>query len=549
MKILTNKWALLGVGALTGAIVVGTATGVWYAVDGNKTETAVNDVHAQDEIDNLNKKIQDLEDFKTKLEQDAAADKAEIAKLTQDLADAINNNPNTVALQKQIDDLKAEKATLEADAAAKDIQISELTQDLADANKQVATIAGLQKQIADLTDENQQQDTDITNLKQQVADLTQDLDDKIQEIQDKNKIIADKDTTIANLKKQYYELKDLKQTADHGTWENSIVFNFKANVAGKLTTDVKQWTSVVANKNGLFTMKKSDGTMKHHTEWDVAGDFTGGFLHQKVGSNDFFVGTKKGLYIEGNKVVKEIVAGDFTHSAIMEYESNTGKKWAVYQNDGFYPINVAGKKIETTPVLTVDLKIQAQLAVHDPNGKEYLFVGTDQGGYWISDDGNGALKQQKVMDGDIQFITEVPQWEHGAQNGNFDFYIGTTTGLFQTALPQPGDVPSIDKIIDGIDLTGGFIGFDNATASKEGTIYVGTPDDGLKKLHGDKLIAAAVQPQHAIDKGYVKDGFLLYAENLILVGTPTGTYTLEDAGVYGKLPGPTTWTLPAQHIY
>ncbi|CAM9131102.1 hypothetical protein [Mycoplasma todarodis] len=549
MKLSSNKWALLGVGALTGAVVVGTATGVWYAVEGNKAETIVGDVHTQDTIDGLNKKIQDLEDFKTQLEQDAAADKAEIAKLTQDLADAINNNPNTAALQKQIDDLKAEKTQLEADVAAKDIQISDLTKDLADANKQVATIVGLQKQIADLTDENQQQDADIAKLTQDFLDLSKDLDAKIQEIAAKNQIIADKDATIDAIKKQYYILKDLNPTGDHGAWEDSLVTYFKANVAQKPTTDVKQWTAIVANKNGFFTMKKSNGTMKHHTEWDVAGDFTGGFVHQKVGGNDFFVGTKKGLYIEEAKTVKEIVTGDFTHSTMIEYKDGGVKKWAVYKNDGFYEVDVTNKKLGTTPVLTTDLKIQTSQVAYDATGKEFLYVGTDQGGYWITDDGAGGLKQEKFMDGDIQFMTEIPQWENGAQNGKFDLYIGTTAGLFQTGMPNPGDIPSVDKLVDGIDLTGGFMGFDNATATKEGEIYVGTPAEGIKKLHQDKLVVATVKPEHAFDETYAKGGFMLYAENLILVGTATGTYTLEDGETYGKLPGPVTWTTPAHHIY
>ena len=550
MKLSSNKWALLGVGVLTGAVVVGTATGVWYAVDGNKETATINDVHTQDEIAGLNKKIQDLEAFKAKLEQDAAADKAEIAKLTQDLADAIKNNPNTIALQKQIDDLKAEKAQLEAQVAAKDIQINELTADLADATKLVSTIAGLQKQITDLTDENQQQDTDIAKLNQEVLDLTQDLDAKIQEIQDKNKIIDDKDAEIIALKKQYYKLKDFVPTTDHGTWEDSITFNFKPIVSGKPAVDVQNWVSIVANKNGFFTMKKSDGTMKPHTEWNVAGDFTDGFLHQKLGgTNDFFGGTKKGLYVEENKLVKEVVAGDFTHSAMIAYDDNGTKKWAVYKNDGFYTVDEANKKLEATPLLAVDLKIQTALTVFGDNDKEYLFVGTDNGGYWITDDGAGGIKQQKVMDGDIQFITEVPQWENGAHNGKNDIYIGTTTGLFQTALPQPGDVPSIDKLIDGVDLTGGFVGFDNATATKEGTIYVGTGTEGLKILHMDKLIPAAIKPAFAIGDTYVKDGFLLYADNLLLVGTATGTYTLKDADVYGKIPGTTIFTTPTHQIY
>ncbi|NQZ28821.1 MAG: hypothetical protein HRT98_00315 [Mycoplasmatales bacterium] len=397
-------------------------------------------------------------------------------------------------------------------------------------------------------------DTNDKQLQDEINSLEKEKQQLEADAKAKENEIAEKEKRIDELKKklnQYIPMKKLVATTDKNEWENSMIFEFKPIVNGKHTNDISLWTRTIGNKDGLNTFDKVTGKLVHRPEWDIVGDFTGGFMYQWPDKTTLFAGTKNGLFIETKRKVEKILDGDFRESAMIRFnQKGKGETFAIYKKGGFYTFDPnKPNSISANPIISVGHKVQTALIIPDQALEDRLLLGTDNGLFWVEPDITTGLKKTKISEGSYQFISQVPQWENGKLNGKIDLYMGRKKGLVKTTIPESDKPLELKMINKKIDLTDGFVGYVVPTLDVPGIVYVGTASTGLMELDGESFEEVCIKPDFSPDLSYVKGGFLATSDAGTIVGTKTGIYELKNTDLFGFKPDIIQYNQPSELIY
>ena len=292
----------------------------------------------------------------------------------------VNNNK---ALEKEIGDKEQEVEKLKKELKAKEAEIANLP-----SGKE---LDAAKAEVKRLNTELEKSNTELENLKKK-------LDETLEKITRKE----------AELKKKEEELKELAKTLD------KVLPRFRETKVKQSSFNPQNvdWTGAftyvplarasqmfIATKNGAFaydgvawpgaTTAPNKG-FKKLSQWDVAGDLTGGFMHLDENSGAIFMGSKKGLFIEfkgeneSHSKVTKLSDGDFTGSNMISYlDTKTNENViAVYKNGSLFKIQKTGDKFSlTTTVLKAGLpkKSKGIISLVDDHGVNNLYFYSDRG--------------------------------------------------------------------------------------------------------------------------------------------------------------------------
>ncbi|CAM9126953.1 hypothetical protein [Mycoplasma todarodis] len=323
-------------GAITAGLVVGLVPAITFGIlyqkkDSKKIEKVDNNKPLKKEIGNKEKEIE-------RLKKELEAKKAEIANL-----------PNG----KELEAAKAEVKRLNAELKKSNAELDDLRKKLKEA---------------------------LEKIKQKEAELKK-----------KEAELKQLSNTLEKVLPRFQETKVKEKSFDPQNIDWTGAFTYVPLARASQT--------FIATKNGAFVY---DGTawpggvtapnqgFEKLSQWDVAGDLRGGFMHVDENSNATFVGSKKGLFIEfkakneSQSKVTKLADGDFTGSNMISYlnPKTNENVIAVYKNGDLIKIQKTGDKFSlTTTAIKTGLPKNSKgiISIADDHGIDNLYFYSDKG--------------------------------------------------------------------------------------------------------------------------------------------------------------------------